>query len=354
MKVLLLPGNVASQLKVTVDGLRGLGVNANGVTKNTNNVIDSRGLIVLNDASQEVGFVKSIFTKIKNHCKILLLICRHDVIHWFSSPYSRLNLDLWLAKILNKKLFVEFWGSDIRDPLLGVSDNIYYKEIVDRGSYEYALVESHVVSEKKQKLFHSFGAKFLIPSVELEQYVIPNYGGNYSNTKSRINSGDYKAIYPSLDNHVPKIVHSPTAPVTKGTKHIDSAVNALKVSGYHFDFQMNSNIPHAECKKRMMECDIFIDQLIAGDYGLSSVEAMMCGKVVICYLKNVVANSLGDCPIVNANPDNIQEVLRNLILDAGLRNSIGIKSREWAMRHHDAEVVCKQLLAIYSGDNVNN
>ena len=91
---------------------------------------------------------------------------------------------------------------------------------------------------------------------------------------------------------------------------------------------------------------IFIDQIIIGSYGLSSIEAMAYGKPSMCYiLDEVFENGLDrDCPIVNVNPDTFEEALINLLKSPNLRHSIGIKSRQFVEKYHDTLKICEQIL----------
>ena len=57
------------------------------------------------------------------------------------------------------------------------------------------------------------------------------------------------------------------------------------------------------------------------------------------------------CPVVNANPDTLKEKLTLLIKDPELRNSIGMKSRQFVEETHDADKIAIQLLSIYNGEH---
>ena len=79
------------------------------------------------------------------------------------------------------------------------------------------------------------------------------------------------------------------------------------------------------------------------------MEAMSYGKPTISYImKEVFENGLPlDCPIVNANPDTLEEKLIELITNPILRHEIGKKSRAYVEKYHDVEKISKKLLEIY-------
>ena len=73
----------------------------------------------------------------------------------------------------------------------------------------------------------------------------------------------------------------------------------------------------AEALEIMQKADIFIDQLILGSYGMSSIEAMSFGKPVMTYIMPKVfeAGLPNECPIVNTNPTNLEGNLIALITE---------------------------------------
>ncbi len=98
----------------------------------------------------------------------------------------------------------------------------------------------------------------------------------------------------------------------------------------------------------MRECDVFIDQIVIGDYGLAAIEAMALGKAVICYIKPSVRERLPhDLPIVSATPDDLPVILSRLLSDGAWRAELGRRGRAYVEKHHDARTIAKQLLEIY-------
>jgi hypothetical protein len=60
------------------------------------------------------------------------------------------------------------------------------------------------------------------------------------------------------------------------------------------------------------------------------------------------ASSLpSDCPLINASPDTITDVLGRWLGQPHERHVRGIASRAYAERHHDIDVVARRLLEAY-------
>jgi glycosyltransferase involved in cell wall biosynthesis len=146
----------------------------------------------------------------------------------------------------------------------------------------------------------------------------------------------------------PLIVHSPTAVVGKGTKYVIAAVDELK-KNHDFEFILIKDMSHETSLGLIKRCDIFIDQLISGGYGMAAMEAMSFGKPVICYMKeSVIKEDMPhDVPIVNANPDNIKVVLEELLNNGTLRNRQGKLGRAYIEKYHDIRITIPVLIEVY-------
>lgn len=153
---------------------------------------------------------------------------------------------------------------------------------------------------------------------------------------------------PSPANETPLLLHVPTNPQVKGTEYIIRAVESLKNKGLNFQFKLVRQLTQEQFFNVLGGCDVYIDELRCGGHGMTAVEAMAMGKPTISYIRdNLIEKYPSDLPLVNANPDTIERVLEELILDAQLRHQIGVASRAYVERHHDAEVVVNDLAQIY-------
>jgi len=139
-----------------------------------------------------------------------------------------------------------------------------------------------------------------------------------------------------------KILHAPSNPEYKGTKYITAAIDKLKIE-YDFDFKVINNVKADELYKEIAAADMVIDQMLVGFYGLLSIESMAMGKPVVCYIREDIASgSPAEMPVINANPDNIYDVLKEVLSDPAKLIEIGIRSREYVEKYHNAKIIAKQ------------
>ena len=74
-------------------------------------------------------------------------------------------------------------------------------------------------------------------------------------------------------------------------------------------------------------CDIIIDQLIVGWYGVLSIEGMCMGKPVMCYIQQDLSEIYPKLPILNTNPNSIRMDLIKLIENPEYRIKLGNQGR---------------------------
>jgi glycosyltransferase involved in cell wall biosynthesis len=127
----------------------------------------------------------------------------------------------------------------------------------------------------------------------------------------------------------------------KGTKAIVAAVAGLRDEGLPVRLEFVHSLASRDMRFVQVQADIVVDQLYLGRYGAQARECMMLGRPVVGYLKydpgaedEETLTCLRECPIVNATPDTLCDVLRELVKDENRRREIGRRSREFALKWH--------------------
>jgi len=160
--------------------------------------------------------------------------------------------------------------------------------------------------------------------------------GNYRYLYLLLELDQYKPNF-SLNERI-KILHVPSDEGFKGTNYVLSAIEKLKNDpecSDKFEFELLKNKTHDETIEAIRNCDILIDQMVAGWYGLISVEAMALGKTAVCYIDEKLYDYLPDLPIANMNPDNLAERLKSLINKKDSLPDIGRLGRAFVEKYHD-------------------
>lgn len=142
--------------------------------------------------------------------------------------------------------------------------------------------------------------------------------------------------------------HFPNHGYFKGTKYLEQAIGGLKAEGYEVELLLLSGKPQEDILRAMREIDVLVDQLVSGSFGLTSVEAMAIGCPVICYLHDEVAVADREsCPIIEANPNTIKDVLRNLISDRARLAAATEAGPRYVERNYSIEALSGHLAKLY-------
>jgi hypothetical protein len=162
---------------------------------------------------------------------------------------------------------------------------------------------------------------------------------------------DTDLIKPSYAEWTPgrnlRVLHVPNHSHFKGTKYLEEAVERLSAHA-PIELTMASGIANAEVLQLMRDCDLVVDQLIGGHFGLTALEAMASGKPVVVYLVDRnTAIAPEECPLIDANPDTIFDVLSRLAADPAALVEIGRRSRRYVEKHYSIPALAQRLRDLY-------
>ena len=138
---------------------------------------------------------------------------------------------------------------------------------------------------------------------------------------------------------------------SKGTGYIREAVEKLQQEGYAVEFMFFDKVSHNDLKYYQVQADIVVDQIYCGWYGSTGVECLALGKVVITYVnpavEELLRNEGRENPVISASPDNIYEVLKELVTNKQMRQEYEKRARQYAEKYHDYRIVQKRLSGFY-------
>jgi glycosyltransferase involved in cell wall biosynthesis len=204
-------------------------------------------------------------------------------------------------------------------------------------AFYYQDREAHNAKVKSQIAHFNHWADFTIAGDHSLAPFLPKYDLNFKYFP--IDCDAWKPLY-ETGNAVPLIVHAPNHRHVKGTDVLLQACERLKQQGLKFDLQLVERVPRNQVQEIYRQADIIAEQFIIGVYGLTALEGLALGKPVLTYLSEEhLQNPVFNLPLVNTHPDNIEEVLKALILLPQLRKRLGLAGRESVERYQSCEAV---------------
>lgn len=329
-------GPSAGQPAMMASALRGIGVDASNVVMGYNKFAYPSDYTI-----PDAGLI--------DKCKVLGgLGAEADVIHihaitpFFNKgmPKFPMGVDLLALKAAGKRVVVHFRGSEIRMASLFSANNPYH--YVDDDPERLIAKFSEESQLAYLSMCRALADELVVSDPELATYV-----PDASVIPRIIDFNTWKYVGPTNSTR-PLIVHAPSRRGVKGTEHVLNAVEALRKEGLDFDFTLVENLSQEEARAIFEKCDVIVDQLRIGWYGVLAVEAMALGKTVVSYVRDDIVSTLGDeLPIAVANPDTIQGVLRDLIKSPEKRRKIAENGYMYCRATHDPDVVARQCEALY-------
>ena len=266
------------------------------------------------------------------------MIPEYDVFHFhYGTSLTLDRSDLKTLKEAGKRVFMNYWGSEVRthDTAVRINPHIRVKFRADEDAIRrnleftgrhvsHCIVADHELFEYVKDYFAH--VHFIPQAIDLEAYPV-------------------EAEPPKRRR--PVVTHAPTDPATKGSPYIVAAVEELKEK-YDFEFILVQNLSHEEAKKIYREADIIIDSILEGAYGLFALETMAMGKPVIGWICDYMKERYpADLPIFSANPSTVKSTLEALLKDGAAREDAGLRGRRYVEKYHGAREVARQLVDLY-------
>lgn len=262
-----------------------------------------------------------------------------SVIHYHGGTILSFQLDTYIFKFFKIPMIMSWGGGDARIISEASSLNPYF--------YRYEDTQKDKKIRAMLERLASNSVK-IATDPEMATYSRPYFEKIYT-FRAPMNFETIKCVYPDIENNKPVFLHIPTHQFIKGTIHIKNAFAKLEKEGYEFEFKfLEPNLTQEQVRDEISKCDVYVDELRVGSYGVTAIEALASGKPTMTFIREDITNQFPpELPFVNTNPDTIYDNLKYLILNPAKRVEIGKKSREYVEKYHDVNVVVEDMIKLY-------
>lgn len=146
-----------------------------------------------------------------------------------------------------------------------------------------------------------------------------------------------------------RVVHAPNHREFKGTRYLESAIQALQAEGVSIELVLVEKMSNQQALNVYRTADVIFDQCLIGFHGYFALEAMALGKPVMCYIRkpNDYLLCAEECPIINTHVDTLKDDLYRLALAPESLPVIGRKGREYVERHYSRAAFAARLQRAY-------
>lgn len=153
----------------------------------------------------------------------------------------------------------------------------------------------------------------------------------------------------SDQNEIPQIIHIPSNPEIKGTKHILKAIEKLKNRGLKFEFKFYTNISRNKAIEYYQKADIVVGQMSGGTLAKQGIEVLASGTIFMTMLDPTLAQSkeyFKSNPAINVDVSCLEKELERVIaMNKEDRISLAKKGRPFVEKYHDAIKVSNEIIS---------
>lgn len=157
----------------------------------------------------------------------------------------------------------------------------------------------------------------------------------------RFTLGPDQGAVPVLERERPVVLHAPTNPRLKGTEAVEGVLHRLQAEGL-VTYRRLTGIPNAQMPQFLADVDVVIDQVVLGNPGTLAAESAAAGRLVIGHLSGPVRQLMAEAdpeglapPVLEADPDTLEEVLRQVLGERAAYSELAARGPAWARRNHD-------------------
>lgn len=270
---------------------------------------------------------------------VLRILRDGSVVHYHGSTILPKNIDILIFKFFKIPTIMTWGGGDARIIEKAAANNPYF--------FRYEEREKDKNIRKLLLRLSRFGV-VIATDPEMKIYMEGFFDKVYP-FRAPINLEDLKCEFPDLNQKRPTFLHVPTHRFVKGSIHIENAFKKLQKEGYDFEpILLDSTLTQEQLRLKISECDVYVDELRCGSYGYTAIEAAGSGKPTLTFILDRVWKEFPtEIAFVNTNPDTVYDNIKMLIENPTLRRDVGLKSRAYIEKYHDARVVVEEMLGLY-------
>ncbi len=270
----------------------------------------------------------------------------------FGTTITNTRAELWIYRILRKKLIFVYLGSDARPPYIsgptafipgGVSSETLEKRT--------RVISSHVKRHERAGICINlpFTAHFherpYINSLFIGVPRLLPMDDPYEDTTDQN----------GCSNRPIRILHGPSVPRIKGTAEIERVIDNLKSIGHDLEMILMHGVGNAKMLEEIKKCDLIIDQVYS-DLPMSVIAAEGA-----FYGKPTVVSGYAACeitkfpewphpPTLFVHPDALESAVECMITDALARSDLGRKAQAFIRDEWAPAIVAARYVRLLQGD----
>ncbi|MBI5035935.1 glycosyltransferase [Candidatus Micrarchaeota archaeon] len=273
----------------------------------------------------------------------------YDIYHYHSCSFVTGYIDAPLLKAAGKKIVYHHHGSDIRGkgiPFLSRFCHARYISTPDMFDWapQAEWLPNPIFREDFKKYLEGNGKQNQNNNQTQKEAGKNNQGNQKQKEQNQTQRNNRKQ---KTSSNAIKVAHSSKGlRAHRETDFVESVCRKLQKEGL-VEWVPLEGLPRNKFLEQVSSCDVYVDSLGGGWYGMAALEAMSMKKCVSVYIREDLHGYADLNAYADANKRNFEEVLRGLTEDEKLRKKYAQKGYDYVKRVHDADKIAKRVLKKY-------
>lgn len=157
-----------------------------------------------------------------------------------------------------------------------------------------------------------------------------------------IDTEAWAGLRPAFDHERPVVLHLPSNGLLKGTDYVDEVLSAMEAEGEIAYLRPTGATQPHEVATLIERSDVVVDGIVLGAYGVMSCQALAAGRLAVANIQDLGTLRSG-CPIIDADPSNLGDALRNVLRDRAAWEPRIAEGRAYVRAHHDGAMTASIL-----------
>lgn len=278
-------------------------------------------------------------------------LLRYDIFHFFCDrgillPEGRIGLsqrEMDILRKTGKRLYTYTYGADVRTQLQtrALGEFNFCMDCPEPG--KFCTCDDTVGKANITRIRHY--ATAMCAMGDMTAYVPDCTNLHYW----PLDLGAFRYVGVDLGHTRPlRIAHAPNHGFFKGSSYLEAAVSRLQAENYAVELVRVQGVSNDQVINLFSGADIVAEQFIGGFHGYTALEAMALGKAVISYVRSpdLLINS-DECPILNATPNSLYQILRDILAGKHNLSELGRRGREYVEKYYRIDAVSARLARLY-------
>lgn len=282
---------------------------------------------------------------LKQFYTLWFVMRKYDIIHVHSqSLLTMMMQEYYQLKELGKKCIFHFRGCDIRRK--SESDGFF----PDLNCCQECDYPDGACDNDQQKIYlravRELGDAFFCTTPDLLPFC--PLGTKYLPFTSPPDDLINEIKPAAREKNIFRVVTSSNHDGVDGTQYVRDAVGRLKIDGHNIELVEVRKTPYREALSIYASADVYAGKLRMGFYNNANIECMMLGIPCMSFIRPEFREEYcPDCPVIQATPDTIYEVLRQYIAQPEELSRIGKLGPDFVRKYHSEEKSIRPLVDCY-------